>query len=174
MAGDYIFKIGEFAEEMYFIKYGEVEVLSTDNETCIAILREGAYFGEIGLLITGKRTVTIRALTFCVFQVINKNDFDQLMDTYPEQKDFLMKVADQRIKTTKPEDLNIQFLEVKLREKVNKELYRNFLSRDMHSKVSTILLRKILMEQMKMNHLKNSSRTKGANQCQIIRSLLLK
>lgn len=105
MEGDYIMKVGEFADQMYFIKFGEVEVLASDNKTRIAILREGAYFGEIGLLLTGKRTVNIRALTFCVFQVINKEDFDALMEDYPEQRDFLTKVASQRIKTSKPEDL---------------------------------------------------------------------
>ena len=106
MAGDYITKVGEFAEEMYFIKEGEVEVLATDNKTRIAILREGAYFGEIGLLLTGKRTVTLRALTFCVFEVIHKDDFDQLMINYPEQKEFLYKLASQRVKISNPEDID--------------------------------------------------------------------
>jgi len=106
MAGDYITKVGEFAEEMYFIKEGEVEVLATDNKTRIAILREGAYFGEIGLLLTGKRTVTLRALTFCVFEVIHKDDFDQLMTNYPEQKEFLYKLASQRVKISNPEDID--------------------------------------------------------------------
>ena len=38
---------------MYFIKEGFVEVLATDNKTVCAYLTEGAYFGEIGCLVTG-------------------------------------------------------------------------------------------------------------------------
>jgi len=114
MEGDYIMRVGEFADQMYFIKLGEVEVLASDNKTRIAILREGAYFGEIGLLLTGKRTVNIRALTFCVFQVVNKEDFDTLMEDYPEQKEFLTRVASQRVKTSTAEDLNSAQLNVYL------------------------------------------------------------
>jgi len=113
MAGDYITIVGEFADEMYFIKEGEVEVLATDGKTRIAILREGAYFGEIGLLITGKRSVTVRALTFCVFEVIHKNDFDNLMSTYPEQKEFLLKLAHQRLRISNPEDIDAKHSAVK-------------------------------------------------------------
>jgi len=113
MAGDYITMVGEFADEMYFIKEGEVEVLATDGKTRIAILREGAYFGEIGLLITGKRSVNVRALTFCVFEVINKNDFDNLMGTYPEQKEFLLKLARQRVKISSPGDIDTKYSSVK-------------------------------------------------------------
>lgn len=112
MAGDYIMKVGELADEIYFIKTGEVEVLATDNKTRIAILREGAYFGEIGLLLTGKRTVTIRALTFCVFQVLGKDDFNSLMNMYPEQKAYLEKISQQRVKTCSPEDIETQDLHV--------------------------------------------------------------
>ena len=96
MADDYVVRVGDYADEMYFIKQGEVEVLATDNQTQIAILREGAYFGEIGLLKTEKRTVYIRTLTFCVFHILSKNDFNTIMDAYPKQKNLLMQVAEQR------------------------------------------------------------------------------
>ena len=91
--GDYVMREGEYAEEMYFIKEGEVEVLATDGQTRIAVLRQGAYFGEIGLLITGKRTVSVRALTYCIFEVIDKENFQDIMETYPEHFAFLLKVA---------------------------------------------------------------------------------
>lgn len=47
---------------MYFIKSGVCEVLATDGKTVIAYLLEGAYFGEIGLLIRNKRSVSVRAI----------------------------------------------------------------------------------------------------------------
>ena len=107
MADDYVVRLGDYADEMYFIKQGEVEVLATDKETRIAILREGAYFGEIGLLKTEKRTVYIRTLTFCVFQILTKNDFNAIMDAYPKQKNFLMQVAEQRHSVCTREDIEI-------------------------------------------------------------------
>lgn len=105
MAGDFILRTGDAAEEMFFIKQGEVEVLATDNKTRIAILREGAYFGEIGLLLTQKRTVSVRALTVCVFEVLNKSDFTKVLETYPEQKKLLLQVAHQRVKVCSPHDI---------------------------------------------------------------------
>jgi CRP-like cAMP-binding protein len=41
---------------MYFIKYGIVQVLATDNKTSIAYMSEGTYFGEIGVLLSQKRS----------------------------------------------------------------------------------------------------------------------
>ena len=105
MAGDFVVRVGDTAEEMFFIKQGEVEVLATDNKTRIAILREGAYFGEIGLLVTQQRTVSVKALTVCVFEVLNKADFDKLMEEHPEQKRLLLQVANQRMKICSPSDI---------------------------------------------------------------------
>lgn len=105
MPGDYIVRVGEYANEMFFIKEGEVEILTTDNQTRIGILGPGAYFGEIGLLLTQKRTVTVRALTLCIFETINKKNFDMIMEIFPHQKEFLLKVAKQRAKVITTEDL---------------------------------------------------------------------
>ncbi len=103
--GDYVVKEGEFADEIFFIKSGQVEVLATDNKTRIAILKDGAYFGEIGVFITGTRSVSVKALTVCEFQVISKADFERLMEEYPVQADLLKKVALQRMKIKTEEDI---------------------------------------------------------------------
>ena len=50
MQGDTIIRVGELADKFYLIKRGKVEIIATDHSTLIAILEEGAYFGEIGLL----------------------------------------------------------------------------------------------------------------------------
>lgn len=105
MPNDFIVKVGEFADEMFFIKSGEVEVLATDNSTRIAILKQGAYFGEIGMLLTGVRSVSVRAIKICILETVNLSDFQKLMAKFPEQERFLKRVAKQRIKTTNPEDI---------------------------------------------------------------------
>ncbi len=93
MSGDIILRVGEIAEEFFFIKRGKVEIIATDNHTVIATLEEGCYFGEIGLMISGKRTVTVKATTDCFFQVLEKSRFDMIMNLFPDQKKFLTKVT---------------------------------------------------------------------------------
>jgi len=107
MAGDFVVRVGDEAKEMFFIKQGEVEIIATDNKTRIAILREGAYFGEIGLLLTEKRTVSVKALAVCVFEVLGQEDFNFIMENFPEQKRLLLRVANQRILTCTPADINV-------------------------------------------------------------------
>ena len=105
MASDMVVETGEIAEEMYFISKGLVSVIATDNTTLIASLNEGSYFGEIGILITNIRTVSIKALALCLFYTIRKDDLLKILDLYPDQMAFLMAVAKQRMLTTNPEDL---------------------------------------------------------------------
>lgn len=107
LAGDYVVRVGEYANEMFFIKKGEVEILSSDTETQLAILREGAYFGEIGVLLNDKRSVSVRALTLCTFEVIKRDDFKAVLEHYPKQKEYLLKVAHQRAAVCSTSDLEL-------------------------------------------------------------------
>ncbi len=61
-------------------------MLATDGKSVIAILEKGAYFGEIGLLIFGHRTVSLRAMTNCVFMCLNKESFMKVIKLYPDIK----------------------------------------------------------------------------------------
>jgi CRP-like cAMP-binding protein len=105
MADNNVVEAGDIADEMFIIKNGIVEVLATDNSTVIAYLSEGCYFGEIGWLLTGTRSVTVKAKTVWIFFVIQKEDFVRIIERYPEQKAFLEAVGRQRMQTTQPEDL---------------------------------------------------------------------
>lgn len=116
---DTIIRVGEIADKFYFIKKGRVEILCHDNRTTIAILETGAYFGEIGLLVTAKRTATVRALAPCHFEVLDKEHFDEIMASFPDQRDYLLKVGNQRMKTTNPEDLERDAFEDGEEEKAN-------------------------------------------------------
>lgn len=55
----YVVQRGEVATKMYFIKSGIIQVLATDNKTILAFMSDGTYFGEIGILLTQKRTCSI-------------------------------------------------------------------------------------------------------------------
>ena len=97
MEGDIIVRQGEKAEEMFFIKSGEVEVISVDK-VILAELGPGAYFGEIGCLLNQKRTVTVKATSVCTMNVIARNKLKEVLLQFPDQAKLMRKVAKQRSK----------------------------------------------------------------------------
>eukprot|EP00347_Sterkiella_histriomuscorum_P000063 403377328 len=105
---NYVIYMGEIATKMYFVKSGIVQILSSDNKTVIAYMSEGAYFGEIGVLLTQKRTCYVKARTACLFFTISSNDLQSVLQQYPIQEKFLRAVASQRLKTTHTFELEEQ------------------------------------------------------------------
>ncbi|CAG9319774.1 unnamed protein product [Blepharisma stoltei] len=106
MAGDYIIRQGDYAEELFFIKIGTVEVIAADSETIIAYLEEGDYFGEIGVLLDQRRSLSVRSYNATMISSISKNDLMPVLQNYPEYHEFLKNVAEQRLKTTNTEDID--------------------------------------------------------------------
>ena len=68
-------------------------MLATDHKTIIAYMSEGAYFGEVGLFIKGKRTVSVRSKSVCIFFTIQKEDLFEVIQDYPLHEKFLRAVA---------------------------------------------------------------------------------
>lgn len=48
--GEYVYKAGETAEEVYFIIEGEVSILTENEEKQLAYLKQNDFFGEMSLL----------------------------------------------------------------------------------------------------------------------------
>ena len=109
MAQDFIIRQGDYADEFYFIRAGAVEVLSTDGETAISILEEGAYFGEIGILLGICRTVSVKTTTATLTSSIHKDELLKILKNFPEHCDYLKKVAEQRLLTTNVEYFDRDF-----------------------------------------------------------------
>jgi CRP-like cAMP-binding protein len=78
---------------MFFIKKGFIEILASDERTIVAYLGEGSYFGEIGVLLTGKRTVSVKSKTPCIFFIIEKDDLVNTLDNYPALMKYLKAVG---------------------------------------------------------------------------------
>ena len=78
---------------MYFIKSGVCEVLATDGFTSICYLLEGAYFGEIGLLLRDKRSVSVRAVESMEIATIEKYPLLSVLKEYENFEHFLKKVG---------------------------------------------------------------------------------
>jgi CRP/FNR family transcriptional regulator, cyclic AMP receptor protein len=73
---------GDDSTAMYVIKEGKVKVTLTNEdgkELILTTLRQGDNFGELSLLDDHHRSANIYTLENCVFAVIHKEDFYQLL-----------------------------------------------------------------------------------------------
>ncbi len=86
---------------MYIIHRGRVEVVSADGSTVYAVLAPGFYFGEISLLNIGpygnRRTSNVRSVGFSELFVITKHDFNNILSEYPETKEKIVELANERL-----------------------------------------------------------------------------
>lgn len=82
--GEFIIKQGTLATHFYLLKSGTAQVLledlDTQQESVVADLHEGDYFGEQALLNESKRTATVIATTECVCLVLSKSKFDSVFN----------------------------------------------------------------------------------------------
>eukprot|EP01135_Chromosphaera_perkinsii_P006112 Nk52_evm2s402 gene=Nk52_evmTU2s402 len=96
LKGWYIFRAGDDAQEMYFIRSGKVDVVSADGETVFVTLQAGKFFGEIALIDGGKRSAGVRANVTCSLCVLTKADFDAILSGYPVIKEKIRKTVEER------------------------------------------------------------------------------
>ncbi|KAL4465802.1 hypothetical protein ABPG73_014251 [Tetrahymena malaccensis] len=96
---DFVLKMGESAQDFYILAKGKVEIIDSDKKKVIRVLEPGAYFGEVALLINQHRTCYAKAQTDCIFMCIKKDDFLGILNQFPLIKNFLIKVAQQRMGT---------------------------------------------------------------------------
>ncbi|MBC8267545.1 MAG: ion transporter [Rhodospirillaceae bacterium] len=89
-----IVKRGEYADSMYFIVTGEVDV---DVHPEHRMLSNGDFFGEIALLKDCARTATITTRTECQLLYLDAHDFHRLLDASPELRAPIEKAMEQRL-----------------------------------------------------------------------------
>ncbi|KAF4315731.1 hypothetical protein BBO99_00009184, partial [Phytophthora kernoviae] len=80
MRGDVVFHKGDPANSMVIISRGKVKVISPDNDGLLAVLKQGSFFGEIGLLRHMTRSCTVIAGTFCELKSLERNDAEEIFD----------------------------------------------------------------------------------------------
>ncbi|MGK2855676.1 MAG: glucose-6-phosphate dehydrogenase [Thermoanaerobaculia bacterium] len=93
--GETIIQVGEIAKEMYLICRGEAQVVDRAGKV-LQTLRDGDFFGEIGLLMCSSRTATVKATTQCDLFSLTKADFSRILRDYPQFAETLTKLAKER------------------------------------------------------------------------------
>lgn len=91
-AGDIIIKEGEIGDAMYLIKEGTVEVSSHDSKkgkVVVAALKEGEFFGEIGLATMKPRTATVTAIAKTELVLFSRTMIKEIIERYPATKKVL-------------------------------------------------------------------------------------
>jgi CRP-like cAMP-binding protein len=76
-----IFNEGDAGDIMYVIKRGKVQVIR--NNTILAVLKDGQFFGEMALVSDEPRNATIKTVTELEVLTLNKKDFKRLLATNP-------------------------------------------------------------------------------------------
>ena len=101
-AGSVIFFEGDYGNEMYIIKSGEVEIIREigDGEIVLANLVDNEFFGEMALFGESKRTVTVRAVSDSELIVVNKSMLNAQFKKVPEWLVTMIKTIAHRILTT--------------------------------------------------------------------------
>ncbi|KAI9220996.1 hypothetical protein BC828DRAFT_97750 [Blastocladiella britannica] len=81
-ANFYICKAGEHGTEMYFLRQGEIEVLTADESKILVTLGPGAFFGEVALFSNTLRTATVRTKMEVQLCVLKKKEFDEILSMH--------------------------------------------------------------------------------------------
>ena len=89
-----IIRVGEHADSMFFIMTGRVEIQTQPQPV---YLKEGDFFGEIGLLKKIRRTAAVISLTHCQLLELKSDEFWRLADKLPALQEAVESVADARL-----------------------------------------------------------------------------
>lgn len=109
---EYIFQEGEYADEMYFIKEGDVSiVLKEFNNFEFMTITKGYHFGEVDLLFGDTRKYSYMASTDVELLALSKKDFTKIFFT--EFRDIGCEIFTnankRRIRTTKHQKEAVEF-----------------------------------------------------------------
>ena len=86
LPNELVVREGEPGEEFFVIMGGEADVVikTGDQDTPVAVLKKGQFFGEMSLLTGTPRSATVRARSQLTVTVIGKNAMSQVLSRNPD------------------------------------------------------------------------------------------
>lgn len=94
-AGEVLADFGEHGREFFLLVDGSVEV--SRDDTVIANLNEGDFFGEISALTNARRTATVVASEDVTVEVMNRRQLATVLDLWPEFARKVQEAAQERL-----------------------------------------------------------------------------
>jgi CRP/FNR family cyclic AMP-dependent transcriptional regulator len=99
-AGELIFAEGDYSTDAYIVRRGRVEVyVQRDAERRLAVLHEGAVFGDLALITDQPRVASVRALEDTELLVIDQDGFLALWRRQPDVLLPLLRVIFERVRS---------------------------------------------------------------------------
>ncbi|MBI3582163.1 MAG: cyclic nucleotide-binding domain-containing protein [Nitrospinae bacterium] len=100
--GQVIISEGVVSAKAYVILSGKVRISkrSGDRAITIAILKEGDTFGEMGLFQEAVRSATASAVGETAVGVINKDDFNKMVEDCPETLRYIINLLINKLRLT--------------------------------------------------------------------------
>ena len=96
--GQEIMKQGQEGDKMYFLNWGQVQVLL--GEQVVGDIGCGSVFGEMALFGNGRRSCTVRASDTCDCRSVDQHRFQRLLNCYPEERERFEKLVEGRLQAT--------------------------------------------------------------------------
>jgi len=119
-AGEYVFKKGDLADELYFILEGEAVVYDEDNKTISDTLTKNSMFGAKGVieLKPTTRVRSIQARTDLSLAVLHIDDLREIVEQYPAvHEEIKAKVENKTQDDISKSHSNFSFTQLTLKEK---------------------------------------------------------
>ncbi|NNE68654.1 MAG: cyclic nucleotide-binding domain-containing protein [Pyrinomonadaceae bacterium] len=112
--GALVFKKGDESLFAYLIQSGEIEILDgyPDAPVRLALLKEGAIFGEMGLIDERPRNFTARAVTAAQIRSIDRAGFVELIKSDPDEAFRYLRMFFERLRA-----MNVRFVHSKEKKK---------------------------------------------------------
>ena len=99
--GDVIYRQGEKASEIFFVKYGRVHLYldyRTEGSKLIGIVPEGRVFGELGVIEDKPRTMTSVAADEVIVTAVDRDSFPSYIKEHPNKMFVVMESISSRIR----------------------------------------------------------------------------
>jgi membrane protein YdbS with pleckstrin-like domain len=96
--GRVVFRQGDRATALYIVDRGELRARARidGEEMPVAYFYPGGFFGETGLLTEQPRNATVDVLTDAELLVLDKLEFDRLMEEFPDIREQLLMIGRER------------------------------------------------------------------------------
>lgn len=101
LSGEYIYRIGQHADEVYFLSKGRTNFVIEYSGIVYKSFLKGSYFGECEIIERIHREDTTQAYGNCEFLVLESKQFRNLLEEYPDEAEQIKAIAAEKSKRTK-------------------------------------------------------------------------